>query len=183
MTTVRSITSTGNRRHSDLPKQVGRYEYELAGFENLHSKIPIRCRLHGVFRQSVAAHLRGTGCPRCVQSAGEKRFREALTAIGVEFEEEHSFPECRDRYPLRFDFYVPKHRLLIEFDGRQHYEMSELWGGDDNLTETQRRDAIKDHFAASHGYRLLRIPFSEIDNVDELVLDALASTEGSHLLN
>ena len=76
---------------------------------------------------------------------------------------------------MRFDFYVPSQRLLIEFDGRQHYENSELWGGKEELDEIQRRDAIKDRFAERKGYRLLRIPFYDCDNIDTILLEQLTA--------
>lgn len=160
---------------------MGRYEYQLEGFVNAHSKIPIRCPQHGVFHQSAAAHLKGHGCPSCVQSNGERRVREALQDLGVEFREQVRFPGCRDRGTLPFDFFVPSHRLLIEFDGHQHYDNSEHWGGGAKLAEIQRHDRIKDRFAAEHGYRLLRIPYWDLDRVEDIVLEALVSsacTEG-----
>ncbi len=155
----------------------GRYDYEMKDFVNAHSKIPIRCPKHGVFRQTPAAHMRGHGCPRCVQSAGEQRVREALSTLGVDFSEQVRFADCCDRRPLAFDFYVPEVRLLIEFDGRQHYDNSELWGGDEQLAETQRHDAIKDRFAARNGYRLLRIPYWEADRIEDILLERLTQQE------
>jgi len=155
---------------------VNRYEYELKDFVNLHSTIPIHCPKHGRFLQSAANHLRGTGCPRCIQSLGERRVRETLETLEVEFVEQARFADCRDRQQLRFDFYVPSHRLLIEFDGRQHYQTSEKWGGEQELVDIRRRDAIKDRFAAKHNYRLLRIPYWQSQHIDNLLLDALTMT-------
>ena len=153
-----------------------RYEYELKDFVNMHSKIPIYCPKHGKFLQSLASHLKGHGCPSCVQSAGEQRVRESLEMLDVEFVEQACFNKCRNRRPLRFDFYIPSQRLLIEFDGRQHYENSELWGGEEELAEIQRRDAIKNRFAERKGYRLLRIPFYEYENIENILLDELTIT-------
>ena len=157
-----------------------RYEYELKDFVNMHSKIPIHCPKHGRFLQTLANHLKGTGCPSCVQSAGEQRIRESLQMLDVECVEQACFNKCRNRRPLRFDFYVPSHRLLIEFDGRQHYENSKLWGGEEELAEIQRRDAIKNRFAERHGYRLLRIPFYEYENIETILLDELTTTVPKH---
>lgn len=150
------------------------YDYELKDFINAHSLIPIHCPKHGEFRQSVAAHLKGHGCPRCVQSKGEQRVRESLTALGVPFDEQVRFEECRDRRALPFDFFVPGRGLLIEYDGRQHVVNSETWGGDEKLEETRRHDAIKDAYARERGLALLRIPHWEYENVDRLLRERLA---------
>jgi very-short-patch-repair endonuclease len=153
-----------------------RYEYDLQDCLNAHSKITIRCPQHGQFLQSVATHLKGHGCPRCVQSNGERRVREVLNQLGVDFSEQVRFVGCRDRGALPFDFYIPGHRLLIEFDGRQHYDNSELWGGKKKLAETQRHDAIKNNYAAENNYSLLRIPYWNVNNIEDILLNQLAMT-------
>lgn len=154
-----------------------RYEYCLEGHVNQYSKIPIRCPIHGLFFQTVAAHIRGHGCYRCAQSTGEQRVREALVSLDVEFCEQARFPECCDKRALPFDFFVPKHRLLIEFDGSQHFEATNHWGGEEKLAETKLHDAIKNRFAEQHLYHLVRIPYWDFDDTEEIVLNAVASTE------
>ena len=43
-----------------------KYQYDLTGFTLISkSTIPITCAEHGVFTQSCAVHLRGSGCPTC----------------------------------------------------------------------------------------------------------------------
>lgn len=153
-----------------------RYEYELNNHINSSSKISIKCPKHGWFQQSVWSHRRGHGCAACCQSAGEKRTRDTLTQLDIEFLEQARFPDCKAKRALPFDFFVPSNRLLIEFDGAQHYVISEYWGGVAKLEETQKHDEIKNKFAQTHGYHLLRIPYWKIDSVEDLVLDALVST-------
>jgi very-short-patch-repair endonuclease len=126
-----------------------------------------------LFKQSVASHLKGHGCPRCFQSNGEQRVREILSLLEVEFNEQVRFPDCRAKRSLPFDFFVPERKLLIEFDGRQHYDNSELWGGTSKLAETQLHDDIKSKFAATHGYRLVRIPYWEYDKIEGILLEEL----------
>jgi hypothetical protein len=41
------------------------YEYDLVDYVNNTTHIKIRCKTHGVFRQTPAAHLNGKGCPTC----------------------------------------------------------------------------------------------------------------------
>lgn len=153
-----------------------RYDYQLSNHVNHSSKIKIHCPIHGQFEQPIRVHMQGHGCAACCQSAGEKKVRQALEILEVPFYEQHRFADCKSKRSLPFDFYVPDHSLLIEFDGRQHYSNSELWGGEEKLAETNRHDAIKTSFAQENGLSLLRIPYWDIESTEDLVLNALAST-------
>jgi very-short-patch-repair endonuclease len=44
-----------------------------------------------------------------------------------------------------------------------------LWGGRHVLETTQRHDAIKTAFSASHGYQLVRIPYWEFRRIPDVV--------------
>lgn len=41
------------------------YDYSNIVFTNRKDKIKLECKIHGEFEQSVMAHLRGQGCPKC----------------------------------------------------------------------------------------------------------------------
>ncbi len=47
--------------------------------------------------------------------------------------------------------------------------MSDFWGGEKGLARVQQSDKEKDEFCARNNIPLLRIPYLEFDNVDELV--------------
>lgn len=60
--------------------------------------------------------------------------------------------------PLRFDSFVLRLNLLLEFDGQQHFQDVDHWGGDASFEETVRRDSLKNKRVKRNGYRLVRIP-------------------------
>ena len=68
-------------------------------------------------------------------SRGEIKIHEILTAAGLPFIEEYSFPDLlsHKNVPLRFDFAVFDDNgdidFLIEFQGVQHYEPKSKFGG------------------------------------------------------
>ncbi len=45
--------------HGDL------YDYSLVEYKNVHTKVKIVCKEHGIFEQLPLAHKRGSGCPKC----------------------------------------------------------------------------------------------------------------------
>jgi len=62
---------------------------------------------------------------------------------------------------LSFDFYLPEHNTCIEFDGKQHYEIIEKWGGLENLKDIQKRDKIKNLYCKENNVNLIRIKYDE----------------------
>jgi hypothetical protein len=88
-------------------------------------------------------------------SFGERTILKWLLERDINFEKEKVFAGLRDKYPLRFDFWLPDNKLLIEYQGRQH-ELG--WSGDaDDAREIKRRDQKKVAFAKREGLRLLYI--------------------------
>ena len=60
-----------------------------------------------------------------------------------------------------FDFYLPEHKCCIEYDGIQHFESIEYWGGEKKLTSQRKRDEIKTNYCKDNNINLLRIKYNE----------------------
>ena len=56
-------------------------------------------------------------------------------------------------------------KILIEVDGKQHFEYSE-YGiyTKERVEETQRRDKIKNDFAKENGFKLIRLHYKSFNN-------------------
>ncbi|AIX12623.1 hypothetical protein WRP3_120 [Lactococcus phage WRP3] len=117
----------------------------------------------------------GARCPKCNESKGEKKISDILNSLGIKYTSQKRFPECKYKNTLPFDFYIhnKKSKLLIEFDGRQHFESIEYFGGEDVLKETQLRDKIKNDFAKEKDIPLLRIPYTDFENIEQILTDKL----------
>ena len=74
-------------------------------------------------------------------SRGEIKICDILTAAGVSFAEEYSFPDLlgHTKHPLRFDFAVFDDEgevdFLIEYQGVQHYLPKSKFGGVSGLRQ------------------------------------------------
>ncbi|MEA1982299.1 MAG: hypothetical protein U9N39_02040 [Campylobacterota bacterium] len=79
----------------------------------------------------------------------------------IEFEEQKRFSDCIDKSTLPFDFFLPTWKILIEFDGAQHYIPIELFGGEDGFIDRKRKDSIKTKWAKNSEYKLFRIRYDE----------------------
>ena len=133
------------------------------------------CPLHGIFNQVASNHLTGQGCPICKESKGEKEIREFLTTNNVKFNHQHKFKDCKNILPLPFDFYLPEHNTCIEFNGRQHYEPIDYFGGVNGFKSTQFRDKIKYDYCKNNKITLFIIKDSFDKEKQEMMFETIKS--------
>lgn len=95
-------------------------------------------------------------------SRGEKIIKSYLTKQGVEFVYQKTFPDCKNVNLLRFDFYIPKYNLIIEFDGDQHNKATG-WGRE-SFERTEINDQIKNEYCKLNKINLVRIPYEHLTN-------------------
>ncbi|XZH99805.1 hypothetical protein ACSXEK_16500 (plasmid) [Clostridium perfringens] len=112
---------------------------------------------------------RNHGCPICDESKGEKYVRIYLENNNIDFIQEYRFEDCRYKYTLPFDFYIPDNNLIIEFDGEQHFEVNGYFGGEKEFKDIKIRDKIKNNYCEDNGINLLRIPYWELDSVEDIL--------------
>lgn len=116
---------------------------------------------------------RNRRCPYCKSSRGEDEVSEFLSEHKIAFKREHSFNGCVYINKLRFDFYLPKHNAVIEFQGKQHYEPNSYMGGQKDFELRQVRDDIKRKYCKENNICLLEIRYDEIDSIKEILTDFL----------
>jgi len=112
---------------------------------------------------------RSTSCG-CQKSIGEENIVKALIKDGKKYEREYSFANLSSVNKLRFDFAIMTDEneldYLLEFDGIQHtIATGHGWNTTENLIETQARDKMKNDYCKKRGIPLIRIPYTERDNI------------------
>ena len=152
-----------------------RYDYSKISYVNAYTPIEIICKEHGSFWQTPTHHLRGYRCPVCQESKGEFRVRTYLETKGIEFEKQKTFEKCVNIKPLKFDFYLPKENVLIEFDGEQHFQAKDFFGGVEALLENHKLDRIKNKFTIENNIPMLRIKYTDLKNIEILIEEFLES--------
>ena len=84
---------------------------------------------------------------------------------------EHRFIDCVNIHPLRFDFYIPSRRTCIEFDGIQHYQPVEYFGGQTAYEKAKINDKIKNDYCEDNYINLIRIRWDQIDDIQQILLN------------
>lgn len=113
--------------------------------------------------------LRGHGCPECNKSRGEIYISQYLQSHNIDFIPQYRFEDCKNIKPLPFDFYLPKHNICIEYDGRQHFEPIDIFGGEDEFIATQCRDNIKNQYCRQKHITLIRIPYFDYSKIPQIL--------------
>lgn len=128
--------------------------------------VPLGELRRGEYRNGIRSGT--TSCGKCVISRGEEKVAELLSDMGIVFESQKIFKECRNpktNYCLPFDFFLPEYNCCIEYDGAQHYtgwwkvktEKSKYT----SLESIKSRDKIKDAFCLNNNIGLVRIPYTD----------------------
>lgn len=121
-----------------------------------------QCLIDGFQWRATPAHiLGGTGCPQCKETNGERIIRQWLERNNISYEFQKTFADCKDKNLLPFDFYLPDYNAVIEFNGKQHYEPIDYFGGQEKFELQIKHDKIKFDYCNENNIRLLCIKYNE----------------------
>jgi len=107
-------------------------------------------------------------CHRCSswQSSGERDVEDYLRARQINYQRSKKFNDCADKRPLPFDFYLPDYRMIIEFDGGQHFFPA---FGEKAYEYTKKHDQMKNEYAIMNDLSIIRIPYYDQGNIKHIL--------------
>lgn len=134
----------------------------LERYVNYNTKILHKCKADG-YEWYVSPNniLHDVGCPKCNTSKGEKIIEEWIKKRNILYESQKRFSNCKDKKPLPFDFYLPEYNICIEYQGQQHYEPIEYFGGKSKFENQIKKDNIKKEYCQKNNIYLFEIPYFE----------------------
>jgi very-short-patch-repair endonuclease len=69
---------------------------------------------------------------------------------------------------LEIDVWIPELKVGIEYQGIQHFEVIDHWGGEDGLRKRKENDAKKKKICKSLGYNLIEFRYDENTTEEKL---------------
>lgn len=97
----------------------------------------------------------------CLNSIGEAKIKFILDNNNIEYIKEYKIKDSKYRY----DFYLPKYNILIEYDGKQHFDKPNGgWG--EEFEKTLKRDQEKNKLAFENNFILIRIPYTHFNSIE-----------------
>lgn len=161
----------------------------LEEYINGHTKIKVRCKVHDYTWLVMPSKIlsKSNGCPKCQASKNEIKISKVLDDMGIKYESQKKFSDCKDKKSLPFDFYVPSYNTLIEYDGEHHFYPVPRKPNDetvnDRLETTQRHDKIKTQYCKDNNICLLRIPYWEQDNIENILANQFSKIENTQKIS
>lgn len=167
---------------------VGEEYSVLSDYKNTHTKVLIRhndedCNNYEWYvtpNHFLNSHVR---CPSCGNfSKGEKIIENLFVENNINHKAQYSFDNLKLKNALRFDFAIfdinNKLIFLLEYDGEQHYRPVKFGGMSEeqartNFKLTKKRDKIKNQYCKANNIKLIRIPYWDFSNLEEIILDLL----------
>lgn len=142
-----------------------------AGSDKLLTTMCINCG--SVMKKKAHVYIgTGGGCNIChSNSYGEIEIENILIERELDYERQYYFEGLKLVNNLLFDFAIKSGGEvvgLIEYDGRQHFEPIEAWGGDVEFKRIQESDRLKNEYARANGIPLIRIKYDVKDIESEL---------------
>ena len=137
--------------------------------KSIDDDIFIKCNKCGnTFRSRLRYMLTNDNfqCKYCgikLVSLGEKEISEILLENHINFIREKKFPNLKgiNGGDLRYDFYLPDFNTVIEYNGKQHYEEIEFFGGNEYFETLKSHDKIKNDYCVNNNINLIVINYKE----------------------
>jgi len=143
-------------------------------YKNSNGKLKYICSCGNDKAEIDLSHFeRGQRCNDCNETLGERKISQYLKGLNIIFKQQLTFPDCKNIHVLQFDFGVfdinNKLIMIIEYDGIQHFKPVKYFGGEENFIISKKRDEIKNKYCVDNNIPLLRIPYFDYKNIENII--------------
>lgn len=151
------------------------YDYSKVNYIDAHTEVCIICPIHGEFWQTPNKHLNGHNCPKCRRSRGEEIVENILKELNIPFETQVKYKLANRMIWLDFKIVIDSKTYIIEYNGIQHYQPCEYFGGDIEFEKQIARDNDVRNFCLDNKFNLLEIKYTETqDSIKNLIINFIA---------
>jgi len=146
-------------------------------YKGSKNKLLFRClkckKENSLFKMNLDSIFGNRGCPVCNSSKGEQEIKRVLRKYKIKHKQWFYFLDCKDIRPLIFDFKLYDYNVNIEFNGLQHYEARDFFGGEKHFEIQKRHDNIKRNYCKINNIRLIEIPYWDFDKIESILIKEL----------
>lgn len=174
-------------------KNIYRDKYDLSKVKYINNYTPMTfvCPTHGEFKKSLKHVRRNQGCPKCKSYKGEQDIMLVLDEMCIKYYFDlpikNIFPQIKKHKRKRFDFVLPEQKIIIEYDGEQHFFPVKFNNKEEDnrmiFIDSKKRDYEKDKIAKEIGFRIFRISYQRKDEVKQIVSQILRNQNNKIVLD
>ena len=123
-------------------------------FKSTNKKISFDCDIcNKIFCTQLSGITKGIWCPYCVNKTEQILFDKLKVKYNL-LKFQYKVEWCKNINYLPFDFVIEDIKLIIELDGKQHFEQIGKWLSPD---KTHKNDLYKMKCANDNGFSIIRI--------------------------
>ena len=157
-----TIKKTDKEFKQEIYSLVGDEYVFLDTYVNNRTKLKVKHKTCGnVYEVLPTNFIQGYRCPYCNSPKGETIINKILDTLNLNYETQQTFDDLKDDRLLSYDFYLPDQNILIEYQGIQHYQPIDYFGGEATFKKQQKHDKMKLDYAKNNGYNLIAVPYTE----------------------
>ena len=167
------FTKTNEQIDKELKDKFGMEYIRVGDYKNSNTPILFKHSCGKIFSMSPHQLMTDKGrCP-CLrkESKGELKLKDILLKYNINYIEQYRIEDLKK---APFDFYLPDYNILIEYQGIQHFQPRDLFGGEEQLKIQQEIDSRKSSFAKNNGYKLIYFSYEEYKDLENLLVQRLA---------
>jgi len=123
-------------------------------FKNSNTKYWFNCNICNHAFENTLGHISGRNdwCPSCKNKTEQKIY--IILQVNYNIQIQFKTEWCKNKKYLPFDFCIIDYKIIIELDGRQHFEQVSNWSSPE---EQLINDLYKQSCANKNGYSTIRL--------------------------
>jgi very-short-patch-repair endonuclease len=130
-------------------------------FKRTNKKFDFDCDVcNKVFTCQLADITKGIWCSNCVNKTEKILFDKLIKKYDT-LKRQYKVDWCKNIKHLPFDFVIEERKIIIELDGKQHFEQIGNWISPE---ETRKNDIFKMICANKNGFSIIRILQKDVYN-------------------
>ena len=148
-------------------------------YHNSYEYLPYECMQHPgeiYYINYIGVKNNINCCPNSWKTAGENKIEKYLKNNNIKYIPQKRFKDCKDIFELKMDFYLVDYNIIVEYNGQQHYESFDFFGGIPRFISQQRKDKIKRDYCKASNIPLLEIPYWRFSKIAEILSRVLSLT-------
>lgn len=172
---VEKRTLSSQEIQNKIIKNIGEGYTVVGEYQNCDSPLEIQHECGFKWAPTLNNLLKSKGCPVCKNTLSNPEFfiYNLLKNNEINFQYQYRIPECKNIRSLPFDFaiWINGKLYLIEYQGRQHFQPIDFFGGEKRFEELQKNDNIKKQYCIENKIPLIYFNYNQQkDEIESILL-------------